>query len=66
MEGILYIVNSDGNPNVFNVEHNDDGQWLNSNNGNADNFWNDNVRWAFVLPRNYLVFSPVLSGEFCF
>lgn len=61
----LCITDSDGNLNVFNVEHNDNGLWLNSNNGNPDNVWNPDNRWAFVLPRNLLHFS-LLSGEFCF
>ena len=65
MEGILYITDSNGNLNVFNVEHNDDGLWLNGNNGNPDNFWNGNNRWVFTR-RNLLHFSPILLGEFCF
>ncbi|TSC55624.1 MAG: hypothetical protein Greene071421_549 [Parcubacteria group bacterium Greene0714_21] len=50
---------------MFNVEHNDNGQWLNSNNGNPDNVWNPDNQWVFVLPSNSLHFSP-LWGEFCF
>jgi hypothetical protein len=54
-EGISYITDSNGNLKVFNVEHNDNGQWLNSNNGNPDNVWNAENRWVFR--RNYLYFS---------
>ncbi len=56
IDGALYITDSDGNLNVFNVECNDNGLWLNSNNGNPDNFWNGNNRWLFRLPRNSLHF----------
>ena len=49
--GILYISDSDGNLNIFKVEHNDNDLWLNGNNGNPDNFWNDNNRFVFVRPR---------------
>lgn len=60
-DGSLYITDSDGDLNVFNVERNDDGkQWLNGNNGNPDNFWNGNNRWVF-LRRNSLHFSPIKS-----
>ena len=47
----LYISDSDGNLNIFKVEHDDDDLWLNGNNGNSDNFWNDNNRFVFVRPR---------------
>ena len=53
----LCIRNSDGNLNVFNVEHDDDGLWLNSNYDNPDNVWNAGNRWVFVRPRNSLCFS---------
>jgi hypothetical protein len=63
----LYIAtDSDGDLKVFNVERNDDGkQWLNSNYGNPDNFWNSNNRFVFAR-RKSLYFSPLLTGEFCF
>jgi hypothetical protein len=50
---------------VFNVEHDDNGLWLNSNNGHPDNFWNGNNRWVFVRPATGFV-SPPYLGEFCF
>ena len=54
------FANSDGNLNVFNVEHNDDGRWLNTNYGNPDNMWNPDNRWVFAR-RNSLYF-PVQAG----
>lgn len=58
---------SDGNPNVFNVERNDDGnRWLNTNWANPDDQWNLDNRIVFRL-RNSLHFSlAYLVGEFCF
>ena len=50
---------SDGDRNVFNLEHNDDGRWLNANNGHPDNGWNDNDRWVFVRSK-LSHFSPAL------
>src|SRR3989344_3026475 len=68
-EGISYITDSDGNPNVFNVKCNDDGtRWLNANWVNPDNEWNLDNEIVFRL-RNSLHFSSVRlcdSGEFCF
>ncbi len=54
------FANSDGNLNVFNVERNEDGQWLNTNYGNPDNEWNPDNRWVFAR-RNSLYF-PALAG----
>ena len=57
---------ADGNPNLWNVNHDDDDRWLDNDNGRADNVWNPDNRFVF-LRRNSLHFSPVLrSGEFCF
>jgi hypothetical protein len=39
--------NSDGDPNLLNVNRNDDGQWLNSNYDKPGNKWNDNGGFAF-------------------
>lgn len=66
MEGTLDITDSDGNLKVFNVEHNDDGRWLNSNNGHPDNIWNGDNSWVFVRPRNLLYFSPDFWESFVF
>jgi hypothetical protein len=63
-DGILYITDSDGNLNVFNVKRNDDGkQWLNGNNGKPDNFWNADNRWVF-LRRKSLISLLLWQGSF--
>ena len=54
------FTDSDDDLNVFNVEHNDDGQWLNTNNGNPTNVWNATNRWVFAR-RNSLYF-PAPAG----
>lgn len=48
---------SDGNLNVFNVEHNGDERWLNANNGNPDNEWNPEDVWVFSRsnPHSFLL-----------
>jgi hypothetical protein len=43
------ITDRNGNPNVFNVEHNDDGLWLNNNWANVDNKWNLDNELMFRL-----------------
>ena len=44
------IVDSDGDPKLFNVERNDSELWLNSNWSNPDNFWNADNQWVFCRP----------------
>jgi hypothetical protein len=59
LESALYITDSDGNPNVLNVECNDDGKhWLNANWVNPDNKWNLNNEIVFRL-RKHVYFSFV-------
>jgi hypothetical protein len=53
-----------GYPNVFNVEHDKDGLWLNGNNANPENFYNAENVWVFG--RNFLHFSREPSGSFAF
>lgn len=60
MDDVLYILDSDGNLNMFNVKRNDSELWLNVNYGHPDNFWNDDNQWVFVRPRISLHFSPSL------
>lgn len=48
----------DGNPNVFNVERNDNGSWLNNNWANPDNRWNGDNQFVFRLRKRF--FSTVL------
>ena len=51
---------SDGNPNVFNLERNDDGLWLNNNWAKPDNTWNPDNKFVFRL-RNYFLFRDLMS-----
>jgi hypothetical protein len=48
------IADRNGNPNVFNLEHNDDGLWLNNNWANPDNEWNPNNKFVFRLRNSFL------------
>ncbi|MEA3249820.1 MAG: hypothetical protein U9Q03_05730 [Patescibacteria group bacterium] len=54
--GFPYITDSDGDPNMFNLNRNDDGLWLNANYANPDNRWNPGKRWLLVR-RDRLHFS---------
>lgn len=63
--GTPHATDSDGNRNIFAVDHDNDELWLNGNNGHPENFWNSDNRFVF-LRRNYLRFSPGFPGEFCF
>ncbi len=57
---------SDGNPNVFNVKHNDDGdRWLNANYANPNDTWNLDNRIVFRL-RNSLISLPIFWESFVF
>ena len=56
----------DGNPNVFSVNANDDGLWLNTNNGRPDNVWNPDNRFVFSRPRNSHPFTPAPLARACF
>lgn len=66
LDGLSYINDSDGDLNVFNVEHDDNGMWLNTNWFNPQNTWNDDNRFVFVCPRNYQDFSPPNAESFAF
>lgn len=62
----MYITDSDGNPNVFNVKRNDDGKrWLNANYANPENRWNLDNTIVFAL-RNSLHSLPVFIGRVSF
>mgnify|MGYP001564003627 CR=1 FL=1 len=65
MDGTLHITDSDGNPNLFNVNRDDDELWLNNDDGRLDNRWNGNNRFVF-LRRKSLHFSSISVEEFCF
>jgi hypothetical protein len=55
IDGAAYINDSDGNPNVFNVNRNGDGKsWLNDNWAKPDNRWNSNNEFVFRLRKCFL------------
>jgi len=59
------VTDSDGDLKVFNIEHDDNGQWLNSNNGNPNTLYNPDNQFVCVIPRNYPCFSPSSAESFC-
>jgi hypothetical protein len=54
LDGALYNSDPDGNPNVFKLERNDDGSWLNNNLAKPDNEWNPNNQFVFSLRKSFL------------
>lgn len=65
MDGASHNADPDGNPNVFNLERNDDGLWLNNNWAKPDNEWNPNNEFVFRL-RNYFLFRDLYIAVFLF
>lgn len=63
MDGTPYSTDRDGNPNVFNVNRNDDGLWLDNNWAKPDNEWNPDNQFVFRL-RNYFFSVPPAAGRF--
>ena len=55
--GALYVTDSNGYPNLLGLNRNDDGQWLNTYNGQPDNRWNREIGFVFLLPATYFVSS---------
>ncbi|MBU4421699.1 hypothetical protein KKB41_01910 [Patescibacteria group bacterium] len=53
-DGAAYKTDSDGNPNVFNMERNDDGLWLNNNWAKPTNKWNPDNEIVFRLRKYFL------------
>ena len=56
---------SDGNPNVFELERYDDGLWLDDNWAKPDNEWNPNNKFVFRL-RNSFLFRGLHVAVFLF
>lgn len=54
------FVDSNGNPNIFYVNHDENGRYLNDNIDNPDNLWNPDNEFVF---RNWFYFSPVVLGR---
>ncbi len=69
MDGVIddasHNTDSDGNPNVFKLEHNDDGLWLNDNWAKPDNEWNPDNKFVFRL-RNSFLFRGLHVAVFLF
>ena len=62
-EGISHNSDSDGDLNVFNVNANADGLWLNTDNGHPDNRFDADNRVVFAVPAQL---SSFLRGNiFC-
>lgn len=64
-DGASYNTDRDGNPNVFNLERNDDGLWLNDNWTKPSNEWNSDNEFAFRF-RNCLLFHNLKIVVFLF
>ena len=58
-----FTTDSDGNPNVFYVNHDDDGRCLNANYANPDSQWDPDNSWVFG--RNCVHFSCFTAGVLC-
>ena len=58
MEGVLYITDSDGNPNVLNANRNDDGRLVNANWDKPGNQWNDDGAFVFPVSANLFISHP--------
>jgi hypothetical protein len=65
MDDVLNKTDSDGDPNVFNVDCDNDELWLNANYANPSNVWNPGNVWVFCLS-NYLYSPPFFGGVFLF
>lgn len=60
-DGAPYNSDRNGNPNVFNLERNEDGLWLNNNIANSDNRWDPDNGLVFCLRNSFL--SALEIGE---
>ena len=61
---MFHITDRNGNPNVFSVERNDDGSWLNGNWAGPTNQWNPTNQLVFSLRKK--VFSLLKGAVFIF
>ena len=67
VEGVAYRTDSNGNPNVFYINRNDDGKrWLNTNWVNPSNQWDLDNEIVFRLSNSFHFSPDFFSGEFCF
>ncbi len=65
MDGVLHITNRDGNLNVFNVESNNNGLWLNNNWATPGSRWNLDSGFVFCF-RKYFFLSRLRGAIFLF
>lgn len=54
MEGIAYITDRNGNPNVFNLNWNGEQLKLNANSAKSGKHWNDNNQFVFRFRKSFL------------
>lgn len=54
IDGASHDTDRNGNPNVFKLERNADGTWLNNNWANPDNKWNPDNEFVFRLRKSFL------------
>ena len=67
-DGTLYISDRNGNPNLLNLNRNDDGLWLDNNDGGPGDVWGSDVRFVFSRPRksDQLIAKNALLCVFCY
>ena len=64
-DDVPHNTDSDGNPNVFKLERNGGGLWLNDNWAKPDNEWNPDNKFVFRL-RNSFLFRGLHVAVFLF
>ena len=60
LDGIAYDTDRNGNPNVFKLERNADGTWLNNNWANPDDKWNPDNEFVFRLRKSFFPRSRII------
>ncbi len=50
----MHVTDRDGNPNVFNLNEDEDELKLNANNAHADNKWNSDNQFVFRHRKSFL------------
>lgn len=64
-DGTAYRIDRDGNPNVFNLNADDEQLKLNGNIAKPGNRWNADIRFVF-LSRKYILFRILYGAVFLF
>lgn len=65
-DGVARKIDSDGDLNVFNVNRNDDGFWLDNNWTNPSNRWNLDNEFVFRLRKCFLFLPRSQIAVFLF